>query len=77
MQKNDEKYCDRMEDAFLRACDIFEHSTVNVLMYHLEETYHIRFKPPCSTLEDIEAALFDITGTGAGLIIKRMEKFLD
>jgi hypothetical protein len=73
---NDCEYCDEIKTAFMKACDLLEKSTVSVLIYPLEKKYNIRFERPCSTLEEIEAALFDITGYGATLLIRRIHDFL-
>ena len=54
----------------------FEKSTAMVLRYHLEDKYGIRFEAPCSTLEEIETALRDITGPASELIINKMREFL-
>lgn len=76
MPTNDCKYCDKLEFAFAKSTTFFDKSTVMVLRYHLEDRYGIRFEAPCSTLEEIENALRDITGPASELIINRMREFL-
>lgn len=69
--------CGKIEDAFRNATKVFDEPAVPVLMYHLEERYGIRIgSAPCSSVEDIEAALLDIAGSAADLLIARMRSFL-
>lgn len=69
--------CKKIEEAFRNATKVFDESAVRVLMYHLEESYDIRIgSSPCSSIEEIESALFDITGNASDLILSRMRSFL-
>ena len=75
-ENGDGKDCDKIEQAFKNAVRVFDESAVRVLLYHLEEKYHMRFEPPCPKLEEIEAALHDIAGPAADVIIVRIRAFL-
>ncbi|UVS68308.1 hypothetical protein [Nitrososphaera viennensis] len=68
--------CKKIEEALKEALSTFDKPAVRVLLYHLEEKYHIRFEPPCSSVEEIEAALFDIAGPASDLVVSRMRSFL-
>ncbi|HEU4985057.1 MAG TPA: hypothetical protein VFT58_05405 [Nitrososphaera sp.] len=76
MSISDAGDCKKIEDALKRTLDTFEAPAVRVLLYHLAEKYHIRFEPPCSSVEEIEAALFDIAGPASDLVVSRMRSFL-
>jgi hypothetical protein len=68
--------CKKIEEALKRALETFEPPATRVLLYHLAERYHISFEPPCSSMEEIEAALFDIAGPASDLVVSRMRSFL-
>jgi hypothetical protein len=68
--------CKKIEEALKKALTTFDEPAVRVLLYHLEEKYRIRFEPPCSSVEEIEAALSDIAGSASDLVISRMRSFL-
>jgi hypothetical protein len=69
--------CKKIEQAFLKATKVFDESAVRVLMYHLEDKYHVHIgSAPCSSVEQIYAALLDIAGSAADLLISRMRSFL-
>lgn len=68
--------CKKIEEALKKAVGAFDKSAARVLLYHLEEKYRIRFEPPCSSVEEIEAALFDIAGPASDLVVSRMRAFL-
>jgi hypothetical protein len=69
--------CEKIEAAFKKAIGICGSDATNILLFHLEERYRIRIgSAPCALLEEINAALFDITGVGADLIIARMRSFM-
>jgi hypothetical protein len=73
----DEAECRRIEVAFVQAMRAFDEPAVQILKFHLEEKYGIRIGVcPCSTLEEIEAALTEIAGVASDLLISRMRAFL-
>ncbi|AIF82104.1 hypothetical protein NTE_00020 [Candidatus Nitrososphaera evergladensis SR1] len=76
MSISDAGDCKKIEEALKKALNTFDESAVRVLFYHLAEKYRIRFEPPCSSVEEIEAALFDIAGPASDLVISRMRSFL-
>lgn len=74
---SDEAECKKIEAAFAQAMRAFDEPAVQVLKFHLEERYGIRIGTyPCSTLEEIEAALTEIAGVAADLLISRMRAFM-
>lgn len=74
---NEKDECKKIEEAFMTAMKVFDQSAIMVLVSQLEERYNIRLgSAPCSTLAEIEAALFDIAGVGSDLLISRLRSFL-
>ncbi|MEO9295150.1 MAG: hypothetical protein ABI347_06075 [Nitrososphaera sp.] len=53
-------------------------SAVEALVFVLKERYSIKLggRSPCSSIEEIEAALVDISGTAAEILIMRMRAHL-
>jgi hypothetical protein len=77
MTINDKDECKKIEEAFLKAMKVFDDSAVRVLVSQLEEKYSVRIgSEPCSSVAEIEAALFDIAGVGADLLTSRIRSFL-
>ena len=73
----DASYCAALEKALRQAASIFGDEAVEALMLALKERYNIRLgQAPCSSIEDIEKALADISGPGADIIISRVRSFL-
>lgn len=69
--------CKKIEQAFLQATKVFDDSAVRVLIFHLEEKYHVHIGcAPCSSVEEIYTALLDIAGSAADLLISRMRSNL-
>jgi hypothetical protein len=69
--------CRKIESAFRNATKVFDDSVVELLLYHLEKKYCVRIGPaPCSSVEEIEAALSDVLGGAADILISRMRAFL-
>ena len=72
-----ESECRRLEEAFRLAMRVFDASTTRLLISELEDKYDVHIgEPPCSSLEEIERALVEVTDVGADLIISRMREFL-
>lgn len=73
----DAGYCTRLEKALREAMSVFGEDSVTATIMALTSKYGIKIgKPPCSSIEDIERALAEITGTGADIIVSRMRSFL-
>lgn len=69
--------CRKIEKAFRKATKVFGDSVVQLLIYHLEEKYGVHIgSAPCSSVEEIEAALTDVAGGAADILISRMRTFL-
>lgn len=70
--------CKTKRDALDYALLFLDDNTSRLLISTLEEKYHliINGSTPCSAIEDIEKALFDIAGVGAELIITRLHTYL-
>jgi hypothetical protein len=74
---SDDASCKKLEDAFVQAMRAFDESAVRVLKFHLEERYGIKIGAcPCSSIEEIEAALTEIAGVGSDILISRMRSFM-
>ena len=70
-------YCKGLEKALREAMNVFGEDSANATIMALTSKYGIKIgKPPCSSIEDIEKALAEITGTGADIIVSRMRSFL-
>jgi hypothetical protein len=70
-------YCAALEKALLETMEIFGADSAQAMVIALKSKYGIRFgSAPCSSIEEIEKALVEITGTGADIIISRMRSFL-
>jgi len=70
-------YCEGLEKALREAMSAFGEDSATATIMALTSKYGIRIgKPPCSSIEDIEKALAEITGTGADIIVSRMRSFL-
>lgn len=70
-------YCASLEKALLETLGIFGEDSAKATVIVLKTRYGIRLgSPPCSSIEEIERALAEITGTGADIIISRMRSFL-
>jgi hypothetical protein len=77
MPLNGADECTKIEVAFRKTMSIYGENTARVLLFQLEEKYDIRIgSTPCASLEEIEAALFDIAGVGADILISRMRSFM-
>ncbi|MEW5839479.1 hypothetical protein [Nitrososphaera sp.] len=69
--------CETKRQALRHAVSAFSPDAYRLLVFHLEDRYKLIINgSPCSALEDIEAALVDIAGPSADLIISRMRAFL-
>jgi hypothetical protein len=68
--------CRRLEQALMEALRPFGEQGVRLLMSQLDEKYHIRFVPPCPTMDQIEAALLDIAGPATAAIVSRMRSYI-
>ncbi len=76
MPTSDPVECAKIAKAFDRATDVFEKYSARLLRSILEEKHGIQIGTcPCSTLEEIEAALFEIAGVAADLLVSRMRSF--
>jgi hypothetical protein len=63
---SDPRECAKIAEAFERATKAFGQDTARLLRSLLEEKHGIRIGTcPCSTLEEIEAALFELAGVAA------------
>lgn len=77
MPVNDASECKKIAEAFEKATKVFDPNTTLLLRSLLEERCGLKIgSPPCSTLEEIEAAMTEIAGTGADLLISRMRSFM-
>ncbi|MEM2140335.1 MAG: hypothetical protein QXJ74_01045 [Nitrososphaera sp.] len=75
--REDAGYCTRLERALREAMGVFGEDSVDAMIMALQNKYGLRIgKPPCSSIEEIESALSEITGTGADIIVSRMRAFL-
>lgn len=69
--------CKKLETAFLSAASILGGSAAEALVFVLRERYRIRLgSAPCSSIEEIEAALVDISGAAAEILVMRMRTYL-
>ena len=73
--------CKEKREALEKALSIFGENARRLLVTVLEDDYKLvidgrNSSTPCSSVEDIERALFDVTGSSAHLIISRMHTFL-
>lgn len=70
--------CKTKQNALNQALSVFGKEAARLLISQLEDRYGLIVKcsTPCSSLEDIEHALFDIAGPSSELIIARMHAFL-
>ena len=69
--------CKELEMAFLSAASILGDSATEALVFVLKDRYRIRFVgPPCSSMEEIEAALVDISGVASEILACRMRTYL-
>lgn len=69
--------CKELEMAFLSAAGILGDSAAEALVFVLKDRYKIRLGgPPCSSMEEIEAALVDISGAAAEILVVRMRAYL-
>jgi hypothetical protein len=74
---DDAEKCRQISDAFHKAMAVFDDNTIRVLEFHLRDRYNIYIgSVPCSSVEEIEAALCDIAGSAAELLISKMRSFL-
>ena len=70
--------CKTKQNALNHALSVFGENAARLLISQLEDKYRliVNGTTPCSSLEDIEHALFDIAGPSSDLIIARMRAFL-
>lgn len=69
--------CAQKRQALKHALRVFGENTYNLLVFHLEDRYKLIINgSPCSAVADIEAALTDMAGSSADLIISRMHSYL-
>jgi hypothetical protein len=74
---DDAGYCTRLEKALREAMSVFGEDSATATIMALQSKYGIRIgNPPCSSIDEIEKALAEITGTGADIIVSRMRSFL-
>lgn len=70
-------YCAALEKALLKTMEIFGPDSAQAMVMALQTRYGIKLgSPPWSSIEEIERALAEITGTGADIIISRMRSFM-
>lgn len=73
----DQYGCAAKRDALKFALSAFGSGAYRLMVFHLEDRYNVKIESsPCSELADLEAALHDMAGTSADLIIARMHSFL-
>lgn len=73
----DAGHCARLEKALREAMSVFGEDSTTATIMALQNKYGVRIgKPPCSSIEEIEKALAEITGTDADIIVSRMRSFL-
>lgn len=70
--------CKEKREALEKALGVFGENAYKLLVSVLEDDYKLVIdgSTPCSSVEDIEKAIFDIAGSSADLIISRMNAFL-
>ena len=69
--------CKELEMAFLSAASILGDSAAQALVFVLKDRYKISLgDPPCSSREEIEVALVDISGAAAEILLVRMRTYL-
>lgn len=69
--------CRKIEYAFRSATQIFGPAIIESLVSDLKEKYNIRIGTfPCSSVNEIEAALAEIIGTSADILVSRMRSFM-
>ncbi|MEO9294209.1 MAG: hypothetical protein ABI347_01250 [Nitrososphaera sp.] len=70
--------CATKRNALNYALGVFGKDASRLLISQLEDKYKLIIdgSTPCSSLEEIEQALFDIAGPSSDLIIARMHAFL-
>lgn len=70
--------CEKLEAALKSAAGILGDQAAEALIFVLKDSYGIRLgRSPCSSIEDIEAALVDISGAGAEILVGRMRDALE
>lgn len=70
-------YCAGLERALREAMGVFGEDSVTAMIMALKGKCGIRLgEPPCSSIEEIEKALGEITGTGADIIVSRLRSFM-
>ncbi len=70
--------CQTKQKALKHALSIFDEDASRLLISQLEDKYKLIIdgSTPCSSVEDITDALFDIAGPSADLIVSRIHSFL-
>lgn len=69
--------CAQKREALKQALGAFGDNAFDLLVFHLEDRYKLVINgSPCSAVADIEAALTDMAGSSADLIISRMHAYL-
>lgn len=77
MPPNGEANSKNVKEAFLRAINVLGPETSRLLLYHLEHNYGISVEGSSfAKSSEIEAALTDVAGTGATLIIQKMREYM-
>ena len=71
------KNCKEIEMALLSAASILGDPAAQALVFVLKDRYGIRLGgPPCSSREEIEAALVDISGATAEILLVKTRAYL-
>lgn len=70
--------CKTKRDALKYALSVYGEEASRLLTSQLEDKYKLTINgnTPCSSLEDIVHAIFDVAGLSADLIVIRMHAFL-
>ncbi len=68
--------CEKIQKALREATVVLGEAAWKSIELQLQSVYGIRLEPPCSAVEDIERALFDLLGNSADLIVVRMRSFM-
>ena len=70
--------CEKVEAALKSAAGILGDQAAEALIFVLKDRYRIRLgKSPCSSIEEIEAALVDVAGVAAEILVSRMRAELE
>jgi hypothetical protein len=54
--------CENIQKALREATVVLGEAAWKSVELQLQTVYHIRLEPPCSTVQDVEKALFDLLG---------------